>query len=48
MELYLMRHGQAVTGSENPEQPLSREGVAQIQDSAAAMKRLGMGLVHYP
>jgi phosphohistidine phosphatase len=42
MELYLMRHGQAVPESENPEQPLSREGVAQIQASAAAMKRLGI------
>ncbi len=39
-----MRHGQAMPGSENPEQPLSREGVAQIQASAAAMKRLGITL----
>lgn len=44
MELYLMRHGQAVPEAENPEQPLSREGVAQIQTSAAAMKRLGIAL----
>jgi len=42
MELYLMQHGQAVPETENPEQPLSREGVAQIQASAAAMKRLGL------
>jgi phosphohistidine phosphatase len=44
MELYLMQHGQAVLETENPEQPLSREGVAQIQASAAAMKRLGIVL----
>lgn len=42
MELYLMQHGQAVPEEENPEQPLSREGVAQIQYSAAAMKRMGI------
>lgn len=42
MELYLMQHGRAVSEEENPEQPLSREGVAQIQASAAAMKRLGI------
>jgi len=42
MQLYLMQHGQAVPETENPEQPLSREGVAQIQTSAAAMKRLGI------
>ena len=43
MELYLMRHGEAVLEAENPE-PLSREGVAQIQTAAAAMKRLGIAL----
>lgn len=42
MQLYLMQHGQALPEDENPEQPLSREGVAQIQASAAAMKRLGL------
>jgi phosphohistidine phosphatase len=42
MQLYLMQHGQAVPETENPEQPLSREGVAQIQASAAAMKRLDL------
>jgi phosphohistidine phosphatase len=42
MEFYLMQHGQAVPEEENPEQPLSREGVAQIQASAAAMKRMGI------
>jgi phosphohistidine phosphatase len=42
MEFYLMQHGQAVPEYENPEQPLSREGVARIQASAAAMKRMGI------
>ncbi|WP_027713803.1 histidine phosphatase family protein [Desulfuromonas sp. TF] len=42
MELYLMQHGRAVPEEENPEQPLSREGVAQIQATAAAMKRMGI------
>lgn len=42
MQLYLMQHGQALPETENPEQPLSREGVAQIQTAAAAMKRLGI------
>jgi phosphohistidine phosphatase len=42
MELYLMQHGQAAPEAENPEQPLSREGIAQIKSSAAAMKRMGI------
>ncbi|HXV22524.1 MAG TPA: histidine phosphatase family protein [Desulfuromonadales bacterium] len=42
MQLYLMQHGQAVPETEHPEQPLSREGVAQIQTSAAVMKKLGI------
>jgi phosphohistidine phosphatase len=42
MQLYLMQHGQAVPETENPEQPLSREGVATIRASAAALKRLGL------
>jgi phosphohistidine phosphatase len=42
MQLYLMQHGQAVPETENPEQPLSREGVAQVQTSAAMMKKLGI------
>lgn len=44
MELYLMQHGQAVAEEEDPERPLSREGVAQIQASAAAMKGMGIAL----
>jgi phosphohistidine phosphatase len=44
MELYLLRHGLAVPDFENPEQPLSKEGVTQIQASATAMKKLGIVL----
>jgi len=42
MELYLMQHGQAVPESADPGRPLSREGVAQIQATAAALKHLGI------
>lgn len=42
MQLYLMQHGQAMAESENPERPLSREGVATVRATAAAMKRLGL------
>ena len=44
MQLYLMQHGQALAKEEDPERPLSPAGVAQIQATAAAMKRLGIGL----
>lgn len=42
MRLYLMRHGESVSERENPEQPLSRAGIATIQATAAAMKRLDL------
>lgn len=42
MELYLMQHGQAVSGQEDPARPLSREGVEQVQLSARAIQRLGL------
>lgn len=42
MQLYLMQHGQALSEEVNPEQPLSRAGIATIQSSAAALKRLGL------
>ncbi|BCR06753.1 hypothetical protein DESUT3_38220 [Desulfuromonas versatilis] len=42
MELYLMQHGQAVAKEEDPEQPLSREGVEAIKASAAAIRRMGL------
>ncbi len=42
MELYLMQHGLAVPAEDNPEQPLSPEGVAQIQAAGRAMLRFGI------
>ena len=42
MEIYLLRHGQAVSEQEDPARPLSREGVEQIQASASAIRRLGL------
>jgi phosphohistidine phosphatase len=42
MELYLMQHGLAVPAAEDPEQPLCREGVVQIQTAGLAMVRLGI------
>ncbi len=42
MELFLMQHGQALAKEQDPQQPLSPEGVAQVQSSAAALKKLGL------
>ena len=42
MELYLMRHGAALSAAEDPERPLSPAGVAQVQVAAAALRRLGI------
>lgn len=42
MNLLLLRHGQSVPADENSERPLSREGIVRIQDSAAAMRQLGL------
>lgn len=42
MELYLLPHGLALSPTEDPEQPLSREGIDQIKGVAAVMKRLGI------
>jgi len=42
MEIYLLRHGQAVSEQEDPARPLSRDGVEQIQASASAIRRLGL------
>jgi len=42
MELYLMRHGQALAETEDPLQGLSAEGVTQIRSAAGAMKRMGI------
>ncbi len=42
MNVFLMRHGQALAETEDPLQGLSAEGVTQIRASAGAMKRLGL------
>lgn len=42
MNLYLMRHGEALAETADPIQGLSAEGVRQIRASAGAMKRLGI------
>ena len=42
MDLYLMRHGEALTAVEDPERSLSPAGVAQVQAAAAALRRLGI------
>ncbi len=42
MDVFLMRHGQALTETEDPLQGLSAEGVKQVRASAGAMKRLGI------
>lgn len=44
MELYLLPHGLALSPTEDPEQPLSREGIDQIKGVAAVMKRLGIAI----
>ena len=38
MHIYLMRHGQAVTPSENPQRPLSVEGEKQVKSVAQFLK----------
>ena len=38
MHIYLMRHGQAVTPSENPQRPLSIEGEKQVKSVAQFLK----------
>lgn len=42
MELYLLPHGLALAPAQDPEQPLSREGIDQIKAVAVVMKRLGI------
>lgn len=44
MELYLLPHGLALPPNEDPEQPLSRDGVAQVKAVAAVIKRLGISI----
>ena len=42
MEIYLAQHGVALSQEENPERPLSPDGIAQIQATAKAICRLGL------
>jgi phosphohistidine phosphatase len=42
MMLYLMQHGHAVAEEEDPQRPLSAAGREQIQQSARAVKALGL------
>jgi len=42
MELYLLQHGLALPAEEDPEQPLAKEGVAQIQAAGRVLQRLGV------
>lgn len=44
MELYLLPHGLALPPSEDPEQPLSRDGIDQIKAAAKVMKALGIAI----
>lgn len=44
MELYLLPHGLALSPTDDPEQPLSREGIDQIKGVAAVMKRLDIAI----
>lgn len=43
MELYLMQHGTCLSKEIDPDQPLSPVGRDQIDRSAAAIRRLGLG-----
>ena len=42
MKLYLMQHALAYPGSENPERPVTPEGVQQAKATAEGIKRLGI------
>jgi phosphohistidine phosphatase len=42
MQLYLVQHGQAVSGEVNPERPLNEEGRAAVERSAELASRLGV------
>ena len=41
MRLYLVRHGDAVSDSADPERPLSDAGIKEVQKSADFLKRVG-------
>ena len=42
MQVYLMQHALAYSVDEDPERPLSPEGVAQAKTSAKGLRRLGL------
>jgi phosphohistidine phosphatase len=42
MKLYLVRHGQAVSETVDPERPLSREGKAEVRKVAGFLKSAGV------
>lgn len=44
MELYLLQHGLALPAEADPEKPLSKAGVAQVQIAGRALRRLGVEL----
>jgi phosphohistidine phosphatase len=46
MDLYLMQHGQATTGAENPERPLTDAGRAAVQRVAARARAAGVHVSH--
>jgi len=42
MEIYLMQHGPNLSEDQDPEEPLSHEGEAQITVAAGAAKKMGL------
>lgn len=42
MEIYLMQHGPNLSKDQDPEEPLSHEGQAQISVAAGAAKKMGL------
>lgn len=42
MKVYLMQHAFACSSAENPERPLSPEGIVQAKAAAKGIKRLGL------
>ncbi|MFQ5789328.1 MAG: phosphohistidine phosphatase SixA [Acidobacteriota bacterium] len=42
MELYLVQHGEAMTKDQNPERPLTEQGMATARRVAALASRLGV------
>jgi phosphohistidine phosphatase len=46
MDLYLMQHGEATTGAENPERPLTDAGRAAVRRVAARARAAGVQASH--